>query len=64
MNLAEASLLGGLAVAIVTLLGVAIKLIDVMTDFRVAIATFTTELADIKRRIGQIERHYAAADPS
>ena len=55
MTLTEVFMLGGLAVSIITLLSVAIKLIDVITDLRVAIATFTTELTEIKRRLSGIE---------
>ena len=59
MTLTEVFMLGGLAVSIVTLLSVAIKLIDVITDLRVAIATFTTELTEIKRRLSGIEGQHA-----
>jgi len=59
MNLAQAFEISGLVVAIITILGVGVKLLDVISDLRVAIATTTTKLSDIERRLDAIERHYA-----
>lgn len=64
MTLAEAFEISGLVVSIIAILGVGVKLLGVIADLRVAIATITTELTEIKRRLSQIEAHYAAPGAS
>jgi len=60
MNLAQAFELLGTVVAIITILGVGVRLLDRISDLKTTIATLTTEITEIKRRLDKIEGHYAA----